>query len=29
MISDPKLPFASANTGVGELKSSPEASVPD
>jgi len=28
MISDPKLPFASDTTGVGELKSPVEASVP-
>jgi len=28
MISDPKLPFASDSTGIGELKSSAEASVP-
>jgi hypothetical protein len=28
MISDPKLPFASDSTGVGELKSPAETSVP-
>jgi hypothetical protein len=28
MISDPKLPFANDSTGVGELKSSTETSVP-
>jgi hypothetical protein len=29
MTSDPKLPFARANTGVDELKSPPEPSAPD